>query len=123
MDPIAYMIEARRLLMEALGTEILETEMDTSIYQLKIKFNQGSILFIRYNKYNEYAYQVIFSKKKNDFIRYDNFDDKWKGSTKPHHIHSRFDNPIVESPMIGVPKHDMPILINFLKKAMFKKLV
>jgi hypothetical protein len=76
MDPISYLTEARRILLEHLRKKIELTEIDASIYQLKIKFTQGTILFIRYNKFNEYAYQIIFSKKKNDYMRYDNFDDK-----------------------------------------------
>ena len=54
-------------------------------------------------------------------MRYDNFDDKWRVSTKPHHIHSKFNDTVIESPMIGNPKHDMPILIRILKKEMFIK--
>ena len=77
MDPISYLIEARKFLFQALQSEIIETEINTAIFQLKIQFSQGTLLFIRYNEYNEYGYQLIFSKKKGDFVRYDNFDDKW----------------------------------------------
>ncbi|MHA1799818.1 MAG: toxin-antitoxin system TumE family protein [Candidatus Helarchaeota archaeon] len=119
MDPISRLIDARRIIFQALQKEIINTELDTSIYQLKILFSQGSILYIRYNKYNEYAYQIIFSKHKGDWVRYDNFDDRWHVSTKPHHFHPRYNNPTVESPMIGDPENDMPKLIEYLKKALF----
>ena len=119
MDPISYLIEARKILFQALQSEMIQTELNTAIYQLKILFSQGSLLFIRYNEYNEYGYQLIFSKKKGDFVRFDNFDDRWPISTKPHHFHSRYNNPVVESPMKGTPKKDMPKLIQFLKKELF----
>ena len=121
MDPISRLIEARRILFQALQSEIIQTDLNTSIYQLKILFSQGSILFIRYNEYNEYVYQLIFSKRKGDFVRYDNFDDRCPVSTKPHHFHSRYNNPVVESPMTGDPKQDIPKLILLLKKELFSR--
>ena len=123
MDPISRLIEARKMLFQALQSEIIQTELKTSIYQVKILFSQGSILFIRYNEYNEYGYQLIFSKRKNDFARFDNFDDRWAVLTKPHHFHSRYKKTVVESPMTGDPKLDMPKLIEFLKKELFSKIL
>ena len=123
MDPISKLIDARRILFQVLQKEIINIELDTSIYQLKILFSQGSILYIRYNKYNEYAYQIIFSKRKGDWVRYDNFDDRWPVSTRPHHFHSRYNNPTVESQMIGDPEKDMPKLIEYLKKALFLRII
>ena len=119
MDPISRLIETRRILFQSLQSEIIQTDLNTSIYQLKILFSQGSILIVRYNKYNEYGYHLIFSKRKDDFARYDNFDDRWPVSTKPHHFHSRYKKSVVESPMTGNPKQDMPKLIQFLKKELF----
>ena len=121
MDTISKLINARRFIFQALQKEIINSELDHSIYQLKILFSQGTVLYIRYNKYDEYAYQVIFSKRKGDWIRYDNFDDIWSVSTKPHHFHSRYNKPIMESRMIGDPEHDMPKLIEFLKETLFIK--
>ena len=120
MDPISYLIEARRILILALQSEIVQTELNTSIYQLKILFSQGSILYIRYNKFDEYAYHLLLTKRKNDYIRFDNFDDIWPVSTKPHHFHSRFSKSVTESPMTGKPKEDMPKLIQILKSELFQ---
>jgi len=58
----------------------------------------------------------MFSRKKSDFVRYDNYDDRWNVKTKPHHFHPRNKKPVLKSPMIGNPKYDMPILIQFIKK-------
>ena len=121
MDPISRLIEARKIILQTLQSEIIQTELNTSIYQLKIIFSQGSILYIRYNEYNEYGYQLIITKRKGDFVRFDNFDDRWPVSTKPHHFHSRYDNPVVDSPMTGDPKQDIPNLIQFLKEELFSK--
>lgn len=123
MDPISRLIEARKILFQALQSDIIQTELKTSIFQVKILFSQGSILFIRYNEYNEYGYQLVFSKRKNDFVRFDNFDDRWPVSTKPHHFHSKYNKAVVESPMTGDPKLDMPKLIKFMKEELFSNLL
>ena len=48
MDPISRLIDARQIIFQALQKEIINIELDTSIYQLKILFSQGSIdLFLR----------------------------------------------------------------------------
>lgn len=122
MDPISKLVKARKILFHALETEIIQLNLDSLIYQLKIVFSQGSILFIRYNEFDEYAYQVIFSKRKGDFVRFDNFDDRWLISTKPHHFHTKYYKKVTESSMTGDPEHDMPILIEYLKKELAIKI-
>lgn len=74
----------------------------------------GSKLYIRYNDFGEYSYQLDFSQKKDDRIRYDNFDDKWPVSSQPHHFHPRNGLEALESPMTGDPEHDMPLLIKVI---------
>ncbi|MHA1917045.1 MAG: toxin-antitoxin system TumE family protein [Candidatus Ranarchaeia archaeon] len=44
---------------------------------------------MRYNDFDEYSYQIMFSHKSLDRARFDNYDDKWKVSTRPHHFHPR----------------------------------
>ena len=103
--------EARKLLIDALQAEIIDMELNTSIYQLKLIFTTGAQLFIRYNEFEEYGYQLIISKMKYDAIRFDNFDDRWPVSSKPHHLHPKANKPVIESPMVGIPSQDMPELI------------
>jgi len=109
-------LEARFLLLESLKIDIIDIELDLSIYQLKITFSKGVLLYIRYNEFGEYAYQIILSPRKFDYVRYDNFDDRWPIKTRPHHFHQKNNKPVIESPMNGNPAHDMPILIKFIKE-------
>ena len=118
-NPIEDLEECRRLLFNALKEEIVEITIDKVIYQLKITFTTGTTLFIRYNEFGEYGYQLIFSKKKDDYIRFDNFDDRWPVKTRPHHYHTRFKASVIESPMKGIPTMDMPELIKIFKKLLF----
>jgi hypothetical protein len=50
-----------------------------------------------------------------DFERYDNFDDRWKISTHPHHFHLG-NKKVTESPMNGNPQHDILILKRILSE-------
>lgn len=59
---------------------------------------------------------MMFSKKKVDRFRYDNYDDKWIVNTRPHHFHPRGQIDAIESPMIGNPIIDIPLLVNFIEK-------
>ena len=106
--------EARKLLTEALQAEIIDLELDTAIYQLKLTFTTGAQLFIRYNEFEEYGYQLVMSKKKHDSLRFDNFDDRWPVSSRPHHVHPKGNKPVRESPMIGSPSQDIPKLITLI---------
>ena len=47
MDPISKLFEARRILFQALEKEIINIDLDISIYELRILFSQGSILNLR----------------------------------------------------------------------------
>jgi len=55
-----------------------------------------------------------FSQKPYDRIRFDNFDEFWAVSTRPHHYHLRNKKDAIESPMIGDPQHDIPLLIKYI---------
>ena len=88
--------------------------MDEERPLLKIKFLSGFELYIRYNDHGEYSYHVNFSTDPLDRLRFDNYDDHWPVSTRPHHFHSRNEKNARESPMNGEPDHDMPLLIKYL---------
>ena len=106
---------ARNLLANSFSSEILEIIHDKIRPRLTIKFLKGFVLYIRYNNFNEYTYQIVFSQRRLDRIRYDNFDDKWNVQSRPHHLHPRFTKSAKESPMSGNPSKDLPILIQVLK--------
>ncbi|TFG23445.1 MAG: hypothetical protein EU529_07460 [Promethearchaeota archaeon] len=116
---LSFLREARALLVDLLGVDIREDELDETLSQLKITFKSGLILYIKYNEFGEYGYQIIHSPQKNDFSRFDNFDDRWNVSTSPHHFHKRGKRKAVASSMIGNPNHDIPILIKYIKEGKF----
>lgn len=90
-----------------------------SIYQLMLSFTTGIRLFIRYNEFEEYGYQIVFSRKKYDIARFDNFDDRWPVASSPHHFHPRNNKSVEKSPMIGLPAKDIPILIEFIQNEIY----
>ena len=97
---ISYLREARAIFIKLMGDNIREEEIEEPISQLKIVLKSGVILYIRYNEFGEYGYQIMHSPLKNDFSRFDNFDDRWEVSTKPHHLHERGNKTVVASNMI-----------------------
>ena len=105
------LIIACKILLENLLPKIKNEFIDDERPVLKITFFKGLILYIRYNDYDEYSYQLIYSQKKLDRIRYDNYDDIWDVISKPHHFHPKGEKTAIESPMNGDPNYDMPILI------------
>jgi len=113
---ISFLREARSLFVNLLGDNIREDEINETISQLKITLKSGVILYVKYNEFGEYGYQIIHSPRKNDFSRFDNFDDRWDVSTKPHHLHERGNRNVVASFMIGKPTHDIPTLIKYIKE-------
>jgi len=111
----SFLRKARELLIDLLGNDIIKDELDDTYSQLKLIFNSGIVLYIRYNEYGEYGYQIIFSPLKDDFSRFDNFDDRWDVPSKPHHFHKKGDKEAIASPMLGNPTHDIPILVKYLR--------
>lgn len=97
-----------------ISEHIRELDIDHSTNRLKLTVDNGIQVFIRYNNYGEYSYVIQFSLNKFDQIRYDNFDDTWDVSTKPHHCHSRYNEYVEESPFIGDPVSDMSIMANLI---------
>jgi hypothetical protein len=81
---------------------------------VQFEFRQGFVLYVRYNDFNEYSYQIQFSESKYDRIRFDNYDENWDVSSNPHHLHPRHAKEADKSEMVGNPEIDMPILINMI---------
>ena len=77
--------------------------------------DSGVVIYIRYNQFGEYGYQIIHSRNKNDFSRFDNYDDCWKVKTQPHHYHVKGGREVKSSPMSGNPESDMPILVKYIE--------
>ena len=122
MTGLHKLTAARKLLLNRLLSEIKDEYIDDERPFLKITFFKGLVLYIRYNDYDEYSYQIVYSRELLDRIRYDNYDDMWKVKSKPHHFHSRGGQTATESPMNGDPKHDIPILLNEVLEREFNHL-
>ncbi len=88
--------------------------MHSILPRLKIYLFNNIMTYIRYNDFNEYSYQIIFSNTKNDWVRFDNYDNIWEVRTKPNHKHCRSTSEVKESPMIGDPEKDILLLVNEL---------
>ena len=102
---------ARQIIVDELLDEIKEIIIDDERPRLKITFLKGFKVYIRYNDFGEYSYQLTFSQKVEDRTRYDNFDKKWLVTTQPHHLHPRGELKAINSPMKGEPQHDIPLFI------------
>ncbi len=111
MKGIIKLAIARKILLNELLPKIKNESIDDERPLLKIDFFKGIVLYIRYNDYDEYSYQLVFSQEPLDRIRYDNYDILWKVKSNPHHFHLRGEKEAFESPMNGDPEHDIPILL------------
>ncbi len=54
---------------------IVSLKVDEERPLLTIYFKNGIYLYIRYNDFGEYSYQIMVSQDKYDRICYDNYDD------------------------------------------------
>ncbi|MCY3413249.1 MAG: hypothetical protein INQ03_16535 [Candidatus Heimdallarchaeota archaeon] len=104
---------ARELIALSLSQCILNESYKELFRELKFVISGGTVIYIKYNDFGEYGYQIMYSKKKGDYERFDNYDKEWDVKSKPHHFHSLAG--IKHSPMIGDPKQDIPELIKYLK--------
>jgi hypothetical protein len=106
---------ASKILSQALVNNISIFEFDEDLIRLKIVLKNNVRVYIQYNNYLEYSYVIIFSKKENDRIIIDNFDDQWPVSSSPHHIHHRFEIKGEESDFRGNPETDMDLLLKLIE--------
>ncbi len=100
--------------------EILHFKIEDNLGRLKVFFSNGSILYVYYNNYDEYAYQIVFSSSPLDRIRFDSMDAKWDVESKPNHFHPRFTKEAFESPMLGEPSTDMRKLCSLIQEGKVK---
>jgi hypothetical protein len=114
MGTIEKLEKARELLVPSLIRTITGVHLSDEHYTLRIDFEQHSILYVKYNDYQEYSYQILLSHQGSKSIRYDNFDDRWDVSSRPNPVHMA-DKTVVASPMNGDPVHDMPLLIKVIQ--------
>jgi hypothetical protein len=107
---------AKELLEKGLGNSILDLSFDVEDPRILIKMRDGIRVYIQYNDHDQYSYSILFTDGKLDRSRFDNYDNRWAVSTRPHHFHPRMSKQAFESIMTGKPKNDMPILCDLIKK-------
>jgi hypothetical protein len=108
------------LLENNLSTKILSITFRPSLKQITFELQDGIIGHLKYNDFKEYGYNITFSPLALDRCRFDNFDALWNVKTAPHHFHPRHDHDGHESPMIGDPDNDIPILCKRLEDGSLK---
>ena len=114
MNAISKILEAQKIINNNLASEIRSTNLNKWGKELEVSLFNGVRIYIVYNDFNQYSYSVIYSESKHDRIRYDNYDDRWDVTTKPHHLHLRGSRQTIESKMIGNPHKDMEILVQIV---------
>lgn len=106
---------SKSILEKELSIYIKNLDFEPKLARIKMILRDGTLLYVRYNNYNEYSYAIIYSKLKFDRVRFDNYDDKWNVVTRPHHYHPRQSKDGFLSPMNGNYKHDIPEFCNLIK--------
>lgn len=95
-------LTALSLIENGLLTRICKLESNIAQGRAKIILND-CILYLQYNRFGEYGYQLVFSEKENDLARFD-----------PHHFHPRWNSYAFDSPMQGEPDKDIPLLCELI---------
>lgn len=113
---------AKDLFEQNLSNEIKTISINVDDKQLHIIFHDGIHVYIVYNDYEEYSYSIIFSKLELDRCRFDNYDNRWEVSNRPHHFHPRKTEDAIESPMKGSPRQDIKNFIELLKTGKLKEI-
>lgn len=108
--------QAIELFIEKYPHQIISFDKHQILPRVKIVLEGNILLYIRYNDYGEYSYQLIFSNKTNDGISFDNYDEHWDIDTQPNHKHVRYEDKVIESPMCGDPDIDIPILVQEIEE-------
>lgn len=115
MSAIDKLNKARHLLERLIDDLIVSLSINMDFKRLYILLNDGVEIYIVYNDYDEYSYSIIFSKLILDRCRFDNYDNLWDVSSRPHHFHPRNKKEATSSVMIGDPDSDMPLLCKYMK--------
>lgn len=114
MDAASKIKDSKDIFEEKIGDLILNLETKIEEFRIDLILRNGHKVCIQFNQYNQYSYSIIFSNLFLDRCRFDNYDDHWKVTTKPHHFHPRYLKEGKKSPMIGEPIKDISLLIDLL---------
>jgi len=115
MASVAKLRKAADILERELAGAILQLTIDEDTAIIHASLKDATELYLHYNDYGEYTYSILFSELEMDRCRFDNYDDKWKVLSRPHHFHPAKTPGAFDSPMRGEPDLDLPLLLNLLK--------
>ncbi|TFG27339.1 MAG: hypothetical protein EU532_07615 [Promethearchaeota archaeon] len=115
MSAIDKLIKAKNLFERLIDDLIVSLSINIDFKRLHILLKDGVEIYIVYNNYDEYSYSIIFSKIEFDRCRFDNYDNLWEVSSRPHHLHPRKTKTAISSSMSGDPQSDIPLLCDLLK--------
>lgn len=114
MSSLQKLDKAKLLLHQYLSIHLISLKFEPKLARIHAILRDNVQLFIRYNNYDEYSYTVIYSKSSLDRCRFDNYDDRWEVTTRPHHFHPRKKKIGIQSPMIGNPEKDIQTLCELI---------
>ncbi|MHA2363548.1 MAG: hypothetical protein ACXAC7_06295 [Candidatus Hodarchaeales archaeon] len=123
MDYERLILVAADSVRKELKSLIILEEIDIISGKIKINLSNGTIIYLRFNNYKQYTYVIQFSFRRLDRVRFDNFDDKWIVSTRPHHCHPLNRKDAIESIFTGDPEEDMPILGELVRSGKINDIV
>ncbi len=103
---------SKDILESHFGDSIEVLLFQPKLSRIKLRLRDNNLIFIQYNDYGGYSYSIIFSNIKLDRCRFDNYDDRWEISTRPHHFHHRKSKKGFKSKMVGEPEHNIPLLFD-----------
>lgn len=106
--------KARLLLNQHLSIHLITLNFEPKLARIHAILRDNVQLYIRYNNHGEYSYTIIFSNTSLDRCRFDNYDDRWEVSTRPHHFHPRKEKNANQSNMTGNPEEDMSYLCDLI---------
>ncbi len=121
MSAISKLLEAKEILEQLFGKEINSLDLNQDSRKLHVILTDGIQIYIIYNDYGQYGYNILFSNLDLDRCRFDNYDDKWDVNSRPHHFHPRKKIGAESSKITGTPKDDIPYLYKMLKSGKLHK--
>ena len=114
MSSLQKLDKTRLLLHQYLSIHLSTLNFEPKLARIHAILRDNVQLYVRYNNYGEYSYTIIFSKSSLDRCRFDNYDDRWEVSTRPHHFHPRKKKDAFRSIMTGTPEKDIPLLCELI---------
>jgi len=76
MSSLEKLAKAKSILEKELSIQVKNLNFEPKLARIHIILRDNIQTFVRYNNYDEYSYNIIFSKKELDRCRFDNYDDK-----------------------------------------------